>query len=213
MILVNDKTRLWLARYASAFARHDWGDLKKLARLSTRAGITRSQLYELTLQGYLFAGFPSAIEAFGALDGLLSPVKNKSEPTLASRVKKGRTTCRRIYREKYPALMQNLIQKSPDLAGWIIEEGYGKVLSRPGATLRLRELFSVAMLAATGFPRQLFAHLRALVTMGEPPRSLAVFVRRAAQESPPAVKGRIGKALKHFLAHQNSVWEAPVSGL
>ena len=109
--------------------------------------------------------------------------------------------------------MQNLIQKSPDLAGWIIEEGYGKVLSRPGATLHLRELFSVAMLAATGFPRQFFAHLRALAAMGEPPRSLAVFVRRAAQESPPAVKGRIGKALKHFLAHQNSVWEAPVSGL
>jgi alkylhydroperoxidase/carboxymuconolactone decarboxylase family protein YurZ len=42
--------------------------------------------------------------------------------------------------------------------------------------LRLRELFSVALLAATGFPKQLFAHLRALVEMGEKPETLAYLV-------------------------------------
>jgi 4-carboxymuconolactone decarboxylase len=109
--------------------------------------------------------------------------------------------------------MQNLSQKSPELADWIIEEGYGKVLSRPGAELHLRELFSAGLLAATGFPKQLFAHLRALVEMGEEPRGLAAFVRRAAKGSTPAAKERIERALKHFLAHQNSVWEASVSSL
>ncbi|MCI0405519.1 MAG: hypothetical protein L0Z48_04605 [candidate division Zixibacteria bacterium] len=210
---MKERTRLWLAGYAAAFARHDWEGLKKLGRLSARTGITRSQVYELTLQGYLFLGFPSAIEAFGALDGLLPPGKNKSERSLVLRVKKGRKTCRRIYREKFPALMENLRQKSPELAGWIIEEGYGKVLSRPGAELRLRELFSVCLLSATGFPKQLFAHLRALVEMGEEPENLARLVRRAAQKSSPAAKGRIEKALQHFLAHRNSVWEASVSSL
>ncbi len=210
---MNGKTHSWLARYASAFAGHDWEGLKKLARLSTRAVITRSQLYELTLQGYLFLGFPAAIEAFGALDGLLRSGKNKLERSLVLRVKKGRKTCRRIYREKYPALMENLRQKSPELANWIIEEGYGKVLSRPGASLRLRELFNVALLAATGFPKQLFAHLRALVEMREKPETLAYLVKEASKNSPPGMKRKIDKALKLFLTHRHSVWEAPVSSL
>ncbi len=109
--------------------------------------------------------------------------------------------------------MENLRQKSPELANWIIEEGYGKVLSRPGISLRLRELFSVALLAATGFPRQLFAHLRALVEMGEKPETLTLLVRKASRKSPPAMKRKIEKALRLFLAHRNSVWEAPVSSL
>ena len=109
--------------------------------------------------------------------------------------------------------MENLSQKSPDLAGWIIEEGYGKVLSRPGAGLHLRELFSVCLFAATGFPKQLFAHLRALVEMGEKPRDLARLVRQASKNSSPTVKGKIEKALKHFLMHRHSVWETSVSSL
>lgn len=109
--------------------------------------------------------------------------------------------------------MQNLEQKSPELAGWIVEEGYGKVLSRPGVSLRLRELFAVALLAATGFPKQLFAHLRALVEMGEKPGALAFFIREASKKSSPAMKRRMEKALKLFLAHRNSVWEVPVSSL
>jgi len=109
--------------------------------------------------------------------------------------------------------MENLRQKSPELAAWIIEEGYGKVLSRPGVSLRLRELFSVALLAATGFPKQLFAHLRALVEMGEKPETLAYLVREASRKSSPVMKRRIEKALKLFWAHRNSVWEVPVSSL
>ena len=213
LALVNKKTHSWLARYASAFARHDWDGLKKLGRFSDAAGITRKQLYELTLQGYLFLGFPAAVEAFGALDGIFAPGENKSEQSVVLRVKKGRKTCRRIYREKYSALMENLRQKSPELAGWIIEEGYGKVLSRPKASLRLRELFGVALLSATGFPKQLFAHLRALTEMGERPEGLVLLVRQASKKSPRAAREKIEKALHHFQAHRNSVWEAPVSPL
>ncbi len=211
--MVRTQPYTWMARWASALARHDWENLAPLARQAAGAGISSKELYELTLQGYLFLGFPAAIEAFGALDGILVPGENKSEPALVLRVKKGRKTCRRIYREKYPALMQNLMQKSPELAGWIIEEGYGKVLSRPGVSLRRRELFSVALLSATGFPRQLFAHLRALSEMGEKPKRLALLVRQASKKSSPAAKERIEKALKHFWSHRNSVWEAPVSSL
>ncbi|MGH8003545.1 MAG: hypothetical protein ACRECJ_02320 [Limisphaerales bacterium] len=210
---MRNRPYFWIAYYAAAFARHDWEGLKKLARSTARAGISHKQLYELTLQGYLFLGFPAAIEAFGVLEGIFPAGKNKSERSPALRVKKGRKTCRRIYREKYPALMENLRKKSPELAGWIIEEGYGKVLSRPEVSLRLRELFNVALLAAAGFPKQLFAHLRALIEMGEKPETLAPLVRKALRKSPPAMKRGIEKALKLFLSHEHSVWEAPVSSL
>ena len=67
----------WIAGYASALARHDWGGLKKMARQADRADLTARQLYELTLQGYLFLGFPAAIEALGALDGMVLPAKKR----------------------------------------------------------------------------------------------------------------------------------------
>lgn len=211
--MVKNKEHRWLAGFASAFARHDWGSLTRLARRAPAAGVSSRDLYELTLQGYLFLGFPAAIEAFGALDGVVRPAKKRPERSLPSRVKKGRQTCRRIYRDKYPALMQNLKQKSPELASWIIQEGYGKVLSRPGTTLRRRELFNVALLAASGFPKQLFAHLRALAAMEEKPHALTDLVREAAAHSAPEKRRRIKKALALFGAHPDSVWEAKVSSL
>ncbi len=204
---------LWIARYASVFARHNWGGLKKVARQAGRAGISSRELYELTLQGYLFLGFPAVIEALGALDGIVLPAKKGSEPSVFLRVKKGRQTCRRIYREKFPALMENLSRKSPALAGWVIEEGYGKVLSRAGASLRLRELFTAALLSATGFSKQLFAHLRALVALGEKPEALELLVKKASRALPARRRGKVGQALKLLHGHKNTVWEAPVFSL
>ena len=109
--------------------------------------------------------------------------------------------------------MENLSQRSPDLAGWVIEEGYGKVLSRPGVSLRLRELFTAALLSATGFPKQLFAHLRALVGLGEKPEDLEVLVGEASRTLPALTRRKIGEILKLLRANKNSVWEVPVSSL
>ncbi len=109
--------------------------------------------------------------------------------------------------------MQNLKQKSPHLADWIIEEGYGKVLSRPGASLRSRELFSASLLAASGFPRQLFAHLRALVELGEKPEALAVLVKKSAHGLPRGKQKRIRNAAGMLVKNKNSLWKVPVSSI
>ncbi len=179
---MRDNTYSWLARYGSAFARHDWDKLKKLARRTKSAGIRPRELYELTLQGYLFLGFPAAIEAFGALDGTLQTSRKKGERSPFARVKKGEWTCRLIYREKFPALMQNLRQKSPDLA-------------------------------ASGFPRQLFAHLRALVEMGEKPERLAAFVNNSAKGLPKGKQKRIRDAAQMLMENKNSLWKVSVSSI
>ncbi len=54
----------------------------------------------------------------------------------------------------------------PALAEGILEEGYGRVLSRPGLSPRERELILVPVLAATRAWRQLPGHLRGARRVG-----------------------------------------------
>jgi 4-carboxymuconolactone decarboxylase len=54
----------------------------------------------------------------------------------------------------------------PDLAVWMIEQGYGRVLSRAGLDPATRELVAVTVLAATGWERQLVSHLLGASRLG-----------------------------------------------
>jgi 4-carboxymuconolactone decarboxylase len=54
----------------------------------------------------------------------------------------------------------------PALDAWMITDGYGKVLSRPGLGIRLRELCIVASCAAAGQQRQLHSHLHGALNTG-----------------------------------------------
>jgi 4-carboxymuconolactone decarboxylase len=59
----------------------------------------------------------------------------------------------------YERLRVNIRALHPLLDEWMIEEGYGKVLSRPALDLPRRELCIVAACAATAQDRQLQSHL------------------------------------------------------
>jgi protein required for attachment to host cells len=48
----------------------------------------------------------------------------------------------------------------------VVVEGYGKTLSREGLNLQHRELLIVAALAALGWTRQLYSHLRGAMNVG-----------------------------------------------
>ena len=48
----------------------------------------------------------------------------------------------------------------PLLDAWIVTDGYGRALSRPGLDVRRRELCAIAMLVPQNVPRQLHSHLR-----------------------------------------------------
>jgi 4-carboxymuconolactone decarboxylase len=54
----------------------------------------------------------------------------------------------------------------PELAAWILEDGYGKVLSRPILSIRERELIVVAVLSALRLPKQLESHVRGALRVG-----------------------------------------------
>lgn len=116
---------------------------------------------ELLLQTYLFAGFPRALNAMREWRRL-EPVAGGASPEagdLATWRTDGEATCAVVYGATYERLRHNIRQLHPLLDDWMIVEGYGKVLSRPGLDLARRELCIVAACAAAGQDRQLHSHL------------------------------------------------------
>jgi 4-carboxymuconolactone decarboxylase len=125
---------------------------------------------ELLLQTYLFAGFPRALNAFREWRRRVPAPAEPSAPDLdvAGWEARGRETCRAVYGRMYDKLRHNIDGLHPALDSWMIVEGYGKVLSRPGLDLPRRELCIVAACVASGQERQLHSHLHGALNVGVP---------------------------------------------
>jgi 4-carboxymuconolactone decarboxylase len=72
----------------------------------------------------------------------------------------------------YERLRLNVRDLHPALDSWMVVDGYGKVLGRPGLDLQRRELCIVAACAAMGQDRQLHSHLRGALNVGVEPSAL-----------------------------------------
>jgi 4-carboxymuconolactone decarboxylase len=119
---------------------------------------------EVLLQSYLFAGFPRALNAMRAwreLSGEHAPPADQvATPVSAAQLRKnGEETCRVVYGGKYEALRQAVTRLHPALDEWMVMDGYGRVLRRPGLALAQRELCIVAACAASEQAPQLRSHL------------------------------------------------------
>jgi len=126
---------------------------------------------EIILQSYLFAGFPRALNAaraWRAVSGRPAPDQDEeaSAKDLAAWRKRGEKTCAVIYGDHYEKLRENIRALHPALDEWMIVDGYGKVLARPGVDLRTRELCVVAACAVSGQQRQLHSHLHGALNAG-----------------------------------------------
>ena len=133
---------------------------------------------EIILQSFLFAGFPrvlNAARAWRAVSGRPAPAEDieGSVDDFELWRKRGEETCTIIYGDSYEKLRQNIRDLHPALDDWMIVDGYGRVLSRPGVSLRARELCVVAACAATGQQRQLHSHLHGALNAGAPPGEVA----------------------------------------
>ncbi len=125
-----------------------------------RGGVPRAAVEETGLMLVLYAGYPAALEALALVrDTLPGSVGRSREIGRSQRRIRGMRLCRRVYAGAFTKLMSRVRALHPDLATWMIEEGYGRVLSRPGLDARTRELVTVAALAASGWRRQLVSHL------------------------------------------------------
>jgi 4-carboxymuconolactone decarboxylase len=126
---------------------------------------------EIILQSYLFAGFPRALNAaraWRAVSGRPAPTDDDeaSVDDLETWRERGEETCAIVYGDHYEKLRRNIRELHPALDEWMIIDGYGKVLSRPGVDLRTRELCVVAACAVSGQQRQLHSHLHGALNAG-----------------------------------------------
>jgi 4-carboxymuconolactone decarboxylase len=156
-----------LVRVSAAAATGAPADVAAQARAAIEAGAGALPLYEAVLQSYLFLGFPRAIEALFAIAPVLAGVPAGAAPFDPERWRRdGDALCRRVYGRNYDKLVRTIGDLSPDLAEWMIVEGYGKTLSRPGLGPVEREYGVVAILTATRMWRQLRSHAIGAVNVG-----------------------------------------------
>jgi 4-carboxymuconolactone decarboxylase len=144
------------------------GLLRRELKAARRAKIPFRRIQETILQTYLFAGFPRAINGFWVLEEVFgggvppAPVEGRRPGWRA----RGERLCRRIYGPDYPALMVRMKRFHPDLAEWILAEGYGKVLGRRFLKASERELIVIGLLTAGAVWRQMPSHLRGALNVG-----------------------------------------------
>jgi 4-carboxymuconolactone decarboxylase len=150
-----------------------------------------AQLEEALLQSYLFVGYPAALNAFAlwreVSDRSAAPPAEESWGIWSER---GEEVCRRVYGGQYRGLQENVRRLHPDLARWMVVEGYGKVLGRPGLELRVRELCITALLAVLGATRQLHSHLRGSLNTGASPEQVEEALARALEHAQPDARVR-----------------------
>jgi len=150
-----------LARFAVAMLRQDEAAARRELQRARQQRAGRVAAEETALMLVPHAGYPAALEALRVLQAAWPGRARRSrEGTPAAWRKRGAATCAAVYGRVYPRLLANLDALHPDMCAWVVEEGYGRMLSRPGLTPLARELVAVAVLAAAGWERQLVSHLR-----------------------------------------------------
>lgn len=132
-------------------------------------------VYETLLQTYLFAGFPAGIEGLSVFADTLNRIGISFVPPAADNFdaigfyNRGLPLYKTVYGAVADKMSAAVNTVSPDLYTWMLVEGYGKTLSRAGATSITRELCIVGVLAALGWQRQLFSHARGAINVGATP--------------------------------------------
>jgi 4-carboxymuconolactone decarboxylase len=192
---------LGLALAAAATARHD-AQAAVLAVCLER-GTPVDALIEAALMTHLFAGFPRAIEAFAVVEEAVaragatwpSPVGAAASSTDAAHRTTGIDAFVRIYGAQADRVRARLSTFTPVFERAVLEDAYGRILSRPGLDPRTRELMSVCALTALDLPRQLHSHLKGALACGatvddlEESVNLAALLVAAWPAKPPDVDG------------------------
>lgn len=131
----------------------------EILNISLAKKISHKKMYEALLQTYLFAGFPIALIYLKSFNKIVFKEKRYDGYNLHKYLNRGKKNCKIIYGNKYDKLISNVKSFSPELAEWLIIEGYGKVLGRKGLSLKEREICNVSILSALKFDDQLYSHI------------------------------------------------------
>ncbi|HEY2804725.1 MAG TPA: carboxymuconolactone decarboxylase family protein [Gemmatimonadales bacterium] len=148
------------------------------------AGAPPAWIEELVLNAVLLVGFPKALVAAAAMRRVLPDVVDLGDAADYSAWpawrERGEATCRRIYGSSYENLVANVRSLHPALLEWVLVDGYGRTISRPGLDLMRRELCTIATLVGQGVPVQLHSHLRGAQRQGASPDQVTAAIEIAA---------------------------------
>lgn len=162
---MHESQRALVAVSAALAARDEAGLERALNDAVQLAGAV--EVEEALLQSYLFLGYPAALHGLGVwrrVSGLAAAHAPAADQAVWA--ERGVETCARVYGGQYGRLRANIAALHPDMEQWMVTEGYGKVLGRPGLDLVTRELCVVALLAAQAAGPQLYSHLRGALNAG-----------------------------------------------
>jgi L-asparaginase II/alkylhydroperoxidase/carboxymuconolactone decarboxylase family protein YurZ len=179
-----------LVRMSAAIAGDDPSEVRR-ALMVAKSRVELEAVEECLLQSHLFVGFPRALNGFHAWRETAAPVPAPTAEDRETWASRGRNLCRTVYGDAYEGLRTNIRRLHPDMDRWMVEEGYGKVLGRPGLELPLRELCVVAVLAVQGAGVQLYSHLRGALRTGASPDEVAATLHLALLRSEPGHRRRM----------------------
>ncbi len=116
------------------------------------------------------------------------------------RYDKGMDMLRKVDGRAGEEVVAALERLSPDLARYVVEFGFGEIMSRPGLGLREREIATVAALSAMGTARpQLMVHVEAALHVGVTRREIVeVVIQMGLYAGFPAALNAMGAAGEVF---------------
>ena len=166
-----DPATVQLVRFAAAIAQGVEPDLRERAVACRSASVPDAWVDELLLQSLLMVGYPRTLIAFAIWRKVGLATAPPSDPDaeydrVAEWTARGEATCQVVYGANYRRLRENVQGLHPALDAWMITEGYGRTMSRPGLDLVRRELCVVAQTGVMETPHQLHSHLRGALHAG-----------------------------------------------
>ena len=159
-----------LVRLAAAVAHGRDDELAERSREALAAEVPPIWVDELLLLSMLMVGWPRALGAAAVWrreSGARAAATDASaSETLEEWRVRGEALCRVVYGANYDRLRENVRALHPALDAWMVRDGYGMVLSRPGLDLVRRELCVIAQTAVLEAGPQLMSHLKGAMNAG-----------------------------------------------
>jgi 4-carboxymuconolactone decarboxylase len=147
-------------------------------------GATMAEVIEVLIQISVYAGFPSALNAFAVaravfenrsasskVDAVMRSDASHSEKN-AVRRERGLAALAATSSASGEAVVRSFDDIAPDIGRMILEHSYGDIFHRPGITAKTRELTACAALASRGTvttETPLRVHINAALTAGAGP--------------------------------------------
>jgi 4-carboxymuconolactone decarboxylase len=161
------------------------GNRSDLLRLHIEGGLksslSRTEITEALMQLAVYAGFPSALNAFAVANAVFTKPEQKEgaggrvsanaivSENRKTRSERGLATLARTSAQAGEAVVNSFNDLAPDIGRAIVEHSYGDIFSRPGLDSKTRELAACSALAAMGSKATetpLRVHANAALTAG-----------------------------------------------